>query len=163
MNLRPATAQDFPFIRALVQRPDMQTMVTDEDDEALARYLAGPSSRLLIWGDVDPRGFAIFCDTDEPSGTVLLLRLALVEPGQGEGAAFVQALVSYGFGDLQANRIWLDTSASNLRAQRTYERAGFVLEGRLRQHEFLPTTCQRHDVLLYGIMRTEWDALPKQG
>ncbi len=158
MRLRPATAQDFPFIRALVQRPDMQTMVTDEDGDALMRYLADPSSRMLIWGNDDPRGFAIFCDIDEPSGTVLLMRLALVSPGMGEGAAFLGALVRYAFEDLQANRIWLDTSASNLRARKAYERAGFVLEGCLRQHEFLPTTRTRDDTLLYGLMRDEWAA-----
>ena len=158
MKLRPATAGDFPFIRTLVQRPDMQTMVTDEDDAALARYLAGPSSCILIWGDATPRGFAIFCDTDERSGTVLLLRLALDQPGKGEGAAFLRALVDHAFLDLQANRIWLDTSADNLRAQNAYQRAGFLLEGRLRQHEFHPTTQHRDDTLLYGILRDEWQA-----
>ena len=158
MTLRPATAQDFPFIRALVQRPDMQTMVTDEDDSALAGYLAGPSSRLLIWRQDTPRGFAIICDVDNPSGTVLLLRIAVVTPGQGEGAMFLRALISYAFEVLQANRIWLDTSATNLRAQKAYERAGFILEGRLRQHEFLPTTKLRDDTLLFGILRAEWAA-----
>ena len=158
MRLRPATASDFPCIRALVQRPDMQTMVTDEDDAALARHLASPSSCLLIWGDDTFRGFAIFCDIDERSGTVLLLRLALDRPGHGEGAAFLQALVDYAFQDLLANRIWLDTSADNLRAQKAYQRAGFVLEGRLRSHEFHPKTAHRDDTLLYGILRDEWQA-----
>lgn len=156
MRLRPATAGDFPFIRALVQRPDMQNMVTDEDDAALARYLAGPSSCILIWGEATPRGFAIFCDTDNRAGTVLLLRLALDQPGLGEGAPFLRALVDHAFQDLRANRIWLDTSADNLRAQKAYQRAGFVLEGRLRSHEFHRTTGRRDDTLLYGILRGEW-------
>ena len=158
MRLRAASSADIGFIRALVQRPDMQTMVTDEDDAALARYLGDTSSRVLIWGMDSPRGFAIFCDVDAPSGTVLLLRLALVQPGQGEGPAFLRALVNFAFDELQANRLWLDTSASNLRAQKAYQRAGFILEGRLRQHEFLPTTGTRDDTLLYGIMRDEWPA-----
>ena len=158
MTLRAATVADIPYIRALVQRPDMQTMVTDEDDKALARYIAGPSACVLIWGGDSPRGFAIFCDIDQPSGTVLLLRLALEQPGQGEGAAFLRALVNFAFGALRANRIWLDTSADNLRAQKAYLRAGFTLEGRLRQHEFHPTTQLRDDVLLYGLMRDEWAA-----
>lgn len=161
MRLRAASSADIGFIRALVQRPDMQTMVTDEDDAALARYLGDTSSRVLIWGMDSPRRFAIFCDVDEPSGTVLLLRLALVQPGQGEGAAFLPALVNFAFDELHANRIWLDTSSSNLRAQKAYQRAGFILEGRLRQHEFLPITGTRDDTLLYGIMRDEW--LAKRG
>lgn len=156
MTLRAATTDDIPYIRALVQRPDMQTMVTDEDDAALARYICGPSSCVLIWGEGTPRGFAIFCDIDERSGTVLLLRLALDQPGQGEGALFLKALVDFAFQDLLSNRIWLDTSAENLRAQKAYLRAGFVLEGRLRQHEFHPTTQHRDDTLLYGILRDDW-------
>lgn len=161
MILRPAMAQDLPWIRALAQRPDMRNMITDEDNAVIAGYLADPTYAVLIWRDDGPRGFAIFCDLDEPSGTVMLMRLALDRPGLGEGAAFLRALVFYGFDALKANRLWLDTFASNLRAQKAYQRAGFTLEGRLRHHGFLPATRERDDVLLYGILRSEWQVKPR--
>ena len=39
-----------------------------------------------------------------------------------------------------------------------YERAGFTLEGRLRQHWFRPALGRCVDLMLYGILREEWAA-----
>ncbi len=161
MNLRPASTGDFGFIRALVQRPENKPFVSDEDEAALAGYITDPGCRLLIWGEDASRGFAIFCDIGDPSGTVCLMRLALTEPGRGEGAVFLRALLDYGFGDLGARRLWLDTAGQNLRAQRVYARAGLVLEGRQRQHVFHAPVGEVQDVVLFGMLRSEWDALPR--
>ena len=84
------------------------------------------------------------------------MRLALAAPGQGDGAAFLRALIEFGFGPLNATRIWLDASSENLRAQKAYARAGFVLEGRLRQHEYVPRVGRVIDTLYYGMLRAEW-------
>lgn len=158
--LRPATPDDFPFIRALVQRPDYAIYLTDEDEAGLAAYLADPTSRLLIW---DPatgsKGFALYCEVGDPSGRVELRRLALDQAGQGQGQAFVAELVRYGFDTLGAAKIWLDASGENLRAQTVYTRAGFTLEGHLRQHWYRPTLGRTVDVMLYGLLRSEWQAL----
>ncbi len=158
--LRAATAADFGFVRALVSRPENAPFLTDEDDAALAGYLADPSARLTIWGEA-PRGFALFCDVGDPSGAIHLLRLALDVPGQGEGAVFLRALIDHAFGALRARRLWLDAAGGNLRAQRAYLREGFVLEGCLRQHEYRPSVGRVVDVHLYGMLRDEWDALPR--
>jgi hypothetical protein len=160
MILRPATTGDIGFIRALVQRPENRPFVSDEDEAALAGYITDPTSRLLIWGEGAPRGFAIFCDIGDPSGTILLMRLALSEPGRGEGANFLRALLDHAFIALKAQRLWLDTAGENLRAQRVYARAGLVLEGRQRQHVFHTPVGRVQDVVLYGMLRTEWEALP---
>jgi hypothetical protein len=74
--------------------------VTDEDEAALSGYLTDPTAEVLIWGDAEDRGFAIFCDLGDPSATVCLMRLALCDPGRGEGRAFLSALVDHGFGPL---------------------------------------------------------------
>jgi RimJ/RimL family protein N-acetyltransferase len=161
MTLRPATAQDFGFIRLLARRPENKPFITDEDETALAAYLENPASEILIWQDHAPRGFAIFHDIGDPSGTVNLMRLALDHPGQGEGAAFLRALIDYGFGPLQAQKLWLDAAGDNLRAQRVYVREGFVLEGRQRQHVYHAPVGRVQDVLLYGMLRDEWRALPR--
>ena len=159
MTLRPGAIEDLGFVRALVRRPENAGFLTDEDETALARYLADPTTRLLIWGTDAPRGFAIFCDLDSRAGSVCLMRLCLDAPGQGEGAAFIRALIDYGFETLQARRLWLDTAGENLRAQKAYARAGFTLEGRLRQHEFVPRIGRVIDSLIYGMLRSEWQAL----
>ncbi|MBS3979594.1 MAG: GNAT family N-acetyltransferase [Rhodobacteraceae bacterium] len=158
--LRPATLADVPFIRGIASHPDNAPFITDEDDAALAAYLADPANRLLIWevGCV-PLGFALFCQVDEPSGAVELRRLALAGTGRGQGQPFLRALVDYGFGTLGAARVWLDASSENARAMRTYDRAGFTLEGRLRQHWYRPALGRVVDLILYGMLRSEWEAL----
>lgn len=159
MTLRVATAADFGFIRGLAQRPDYAAYISDEDEAALAAYLTDPSHRLLIWeAEGAPAGFALFCEIGDPSGRVELRRLALDRAGRGAGAGFVQALIRYGFEVLGARKIWLDASSENLRAQKVYERAGFVLEGRLRDHWHRPALGRNVDLMLYGLLRDEWQS-----
>ncbi len=160
MNLRPACPADFAFIRALAQRPENAAFITDEDEAALLGYLGNPSCKLLIWGDETPAGYALLCGIGDPSGVVELRRLALDRPGKGDGAAFVRRLIDHSFDDLAAARLWLDASGENLRAQKVYTRAGFTLEGRLRKHWYRPSLGRVVDMLLYGMMRDEWAALP---
>lgn len=162
MRLRPATQADFPYIRALMQRPDYAAFVADEDDLALAAHLQSPSTRLLIWetdhdaANRTPAGVALYCEIGDPSGRVELRRLALGQAGQGQGVAFLADLCAYAFNELAASRLWLDASAENLRAQRAYIRAGFSLEGRLRAHWFRPALGRSVDLLLYGMLRDDW-------
>ena len=158
--LRRATAADFPFIRALAGHPDNAPFLTDEGEAALAGYVGSPEAQLLIWeAEGHAAGYALFCETRNPAGSVELRRLALAETGGGRGQVYVRALLDYGFSTLGAKRVWLDASSENLRAQRTYERAGFMPEGRLRQHWYRPTTGRTVDVMLYGMLRLEWEAL----
>ncbi len=158
--LRLATAADFPFIRATAGSPDHAPFITDEGNAALAAYLADPACRLLIHEkEGRPAGFALFCEIGEPSGRVELRRLALASVGGGRGQVFLRALLDYSFGTLGAARLWLDASGENLRALRTYERAGFTLEGRLRQHWYRPALGRVVDVALFGMLRSEWETL----
>lgn len=157
MILRPATPADFAFIRGLAGHPDYAPFISDDDEATLAAHLAKPAHRLLIWQDAQgPAGLALYCEIGEPSGRVELRRLALARPNQGEGAAFLQAMIDYAFDDLQARRLWLDASAENIRAQKAYLKAGFVFEGSQRAHWFRPALGHPVDLMLYGILRHEW-------
>lgn len=156
MNLRRATPADFGFIRKVAQHADYAPFITDEDESALAAYLHDADCRLLIWQDAaGPAGFALYAGL-QAHGVVELRRLALARAGLGEGAAFLAALVDHGFVELAADRLWLDASGLNPRAQKTYLRAGFTLEGRLRAHWYRPALGHAVDLLLYGMLRTEW-------
>lgn len=162
--LRAATAADFPFIHALASRPDYAPFITDEDDAALAEYLADPSAQLLI-REIDgaPAGYALFCGIGDPSGAVELRRLALAETDGGRGKAFLRILLDHGFATLGAARIWLDASSENPRAIRLYEQMGFTLEGRLRQHWYRPALGRVVDLMLFGMLRPEWESLEPPG
>ena len=157
MTPRPATATDFPFIRRLAGHPDYAPFITDEDDAALAAYLADPASLLQIWeSQGHPAGFSLWCGIGQPSGAVELRRLALATTGGGRGLAFVRALTDFGFQNLNAARLWLDASAENPRAAKVYQQAGYTLEGCQRAHWFRPCLGRSVDLLLFGMLRAEW-------
>ena len=157
MTLRPATPADFTFIRGLAQRPDYAPFITDEDETALAAYLADPASRLYVWQEGEtPAGFALYCEIGHPTGRVELRRLALAEAGGGRGLGFVKALTDHAFSNLDAARVWLDASGENPRACRIYERAGYRLEGVQRAHWWRPALGRAVDLHLFGLLRQEW-------
>ncbi|NJN79315.1 MAG: GNAT family N-acetyltransferase [Anaerolineales bacterium] len=55
------------------------------------------------------------------------------EWNKGYGAEAMMLLQRHGFETLNLNRVFLRVYADNIRAVRSYEKAGFVLEGRLRE------------------------------
>jgi RimJ/RimL family protein N-acetyltransferase len=75
---------------------------------------------------------------------------------RGHGTEAVRLIVRYGFMELNLNRIQLDVLAINERAMHVYRKAGFVVEGRMRQAVFHNGIYV--DVLRMGILREEWNA-----
>jgi len=73
---------------------------------------------------------------------------------QGIGTRVMRLLLRYGFNTLNLNRIALEVYDSNPRAVRTYEKAGFVLEGRKRQATY--RNGMYSDVLIMSVLRSEW-------
>lgn len=73
---------------------------------------------------------------------------------QGYGTEALELMLEHGFNTLNLNRIFLRVYASNPRARRSYEKAGFVLEGTMREGLF------RHgkyiDVHIMGVLRSDW-------
>ena len=157
--LRPAVAADIPFIRSLTTRPDYAPFISDSDDAQLQVWIDSPSDRFLIWETDAARGFAVVRDIDRPGGIVELFRIALDRAGGGQGERFLRALVDHGFRKLGAERLWLDASAENPRAVKVYARAGFQVEGILRAHWYRPALGRAVDLILMGLLRSDWQAL----
>jgi RimJ/RimL family protein N-acetyltransferase len=76
------------------------------------------------------------------------------EWGKGYGTDASKVTIRFGFQELNLHRIWLDVFGYNERAQALYRRLGFTEEGRLREH--LARDGRRYDVILMGLLRTEW-------
>jgi len=74
--------------------------------------------------------------------------------GKGYGTDAMQLVLRYAFTELNLHRVSLDVFGYNPRAIRSYEKAGFKHEGRLRQ--LLARDEQRVDDLWMGILRDEW-------
>jgi len=80
--------------------------------------------------------------------------------GAGLGTDAVNALADFCFGQLRLERLWLVTDSVNARAQRVYEKAGFVREGVLRRAFYQDGVFQ--DDIRMAMLRSEWDALPRK-
>ena len=79
---------------------------------------------------------------------------------KGLGTETMGLLLRHGFETLNLNRIMLRVYADNLRAVRTYEKAGFKMEGTLRQAVF--KRGNYGDVHIMSVLRREWDARKKE-
>src|SRR5262249_45205740 len=77
--------------------------------------------------------------------------------GRGVGTAAMRLLVDFGFVRRNLHRIHLQAIASNAAALRSYEKAGFVVEGRLREHAWVRGRYE--DIVLMAILRSEHRAL----
>jgi ribosomal-protein-alanine N-acetyltransferase len=80
--------------------------------------------------------------------------------GKGYGTDALNALVDFGFGELRLERIELEVFDYNLRAIRSYEKAGFQTDAVLRRSRF--HRGAHHDVHLMSILRGDWAAMPRK-
>lgn len=74
--------------------------------------------------------------------------------GKGYGTDAMRIILRYAFDELNLKRVTLNVFAYNPRAIRSYEKAGFKLEG--CQREALHKDGQRYDILYMGILREDW-------
>jgi len=74
--------------------------------------------------------------------------------GKGYGTDAMRLTLRYGFIELNLRRISLTVFEFNQRAIRSYEKAGFRLEGRQRQ--IMQREGHRWDIFYMGILREEW-------
>ena len=73
---------------------------------------------------------------------------------QGYGTEVMRLLLKHAFESLNLNRISLMVYESNLGAIRSYEKSGFILEGRKRQGMYIDGSYE--DILLMSILKDEW-------
>lgn len=73
--------------------------------------------------------------------------------GKGYGSAAVRLIVKHAFEDIGMVRIYLYVLASNAPAIKTYEKCGFVTEGRLRRHVLKKGIFE--DMIVMGLCREE--------
>ncbi|HEX6816838.1 MAG TPA: GNAT family protein [Ktedonobacterales bacterium] len=87
------------------------------------------------------------------------LGIAISDPeylGKGYGRDAISLLLDWSFRIQNYRRIELETLATNERAVRSYRACGFVEEGRKRLCEYV--NGEYVDVLVMGILRSEWEA-----
>lgn len=82
-------------------------------------------------------------------------RIALLAAHQGKGIGTEATIIAldHAFTVLDLHRVSLEVYAFNPRAQRSYEKAGFVVEGRLR--EVLHWDGEWVDAIVMSVLRTD--------
>ena len=86
--------------------------------------------------------------------------IGLGEPdfwGQGYGTDAMRVVVRYAFIALNLHRVSLNVFEYNLRAIRSYEKAGFTIEGRLKSA--MQRDGKRWDWFYMGLLRSDWELL----
>lgn len=73
---------------------------------------------------------------------------------KGFGSEVTELMVNYAFNTLNLNRIQLHVALENEKAIKIYKRAGFVVEGTLRQAMF--RNGKYHDFFVMGILAEDW-------
>ena len=75
--------------------------------------------------------------------------------GKGYATEVTRALVDFGFKELGVHRIYATTDVDNIASKRVLEKAGMVLEGRLREDMIIHDRYR--DSLILGILKPEWN------
>jgi len=75
---------------------------------------------------------------------------------RGYGREAMELLMRFAFDELNLHRLCLTVFSYNEAAIALYESLGFVREGVYRQH--LHRDGRRYDMILYGILRDEWES-----
>lgn len=76
--------------------------------------------------------------------------------GKGYGHEAMQLVLEFAFLELNLHRVQLSVFEYNTPAIRLYEKLGFTREG--VQREFLQRDGRRYDMILFGLLRHEWQA-----
>jgi RimJ/RimL family protein N-acetyltransferase len=77
-------------------------------------------------------------------------RIALAEPGRGYGTEATRLVLDYAFDVVGVHRVTLEVFDFNKRAQRVYEKCGFIREG--LQREALYWDGQWHDTIDMAVL-----------
>ncbi len=126
----------------------------DEHRRWFERCLKTGSRHLLIFeADGEPMGFVSF-NSPDAGGVSEWGFYAAPEAPKGAGRKLGAAAIQHGFGDLKLHKICGKTLGSNERSIRFHQKFGFQREGVLREQHF--DGERYHDIVCFGLLRTEW-------
>ncbi|MFC4242740.1 GNAT family N-acetyltransferase [Gryllotalpicola reticulitermitis] len=114
---------------------------------------AGPSIRFVIEVDGAPVGSAGLFNVDHLARHAEVgIALVADARGRGIGTTALSQIVDFAFVRCNLRRVHLEVISSNVGAVRAYEKAGFVVEGRLREHAWVRGHYE--DIILMGLLRS---------
>lgn len=162
LRIERARPSDIPAIQAIEADPRYEGLVGRWPRARHRQEMALPSSRyfVLLDGEGEVAGFALLQGFDDPDRKVHLKRIAVREPGAGLGSRLLRAVLDSIYRETGVNRIDLDVFLGNDRARRTYEKAGFKVEGVLRDYHRDGDGSFR-DMWLMSVLRRDWERVTR--
>ncbi len=163
--LRPMTEADTDDIVAWRNSPGVrQSFIYQEDftPEGHLRWLhevveTGRAAQMMICEEGSGRalGSVYIRDIDHThhKGEYGIFLGTEEARGRGIGTEAAKLMIAYGFEKLHLHRIYLRALAGNTRAIRSYEKAGFVKEGFLKDDVYIHGTYQ--DIVWMAIVRED--------
>ena len=155
LTLRRALPADLDAIMALERRPGYEALVGRSTRPQHEAMFFGARHVYLIGERETAVAFAILRDLDDAHGNVYLQRIAVAQPGEGEGARFLKLAIDWAFAHSAAHRVHLDCFDDNFRAHTMYAKLGFTRDGLLRE-AYLDPLGRRRTLVLMALTRTEW-------
>ena len=163
--LRPMEAADAPLYQQWRADADVALLAGFSEPLSLAAVERRVGDRspddthaylICLLNDGRPIGEAALFEHDRINGSAELGIFIgeRSEWGKGYGTDAVEAIVAFGFEAQRLERVWLNVWTENPRAQRAYEKAGFVHEGTLRHDRW--ERGQYTDGHVMSILRDEW-------
>jgi len=173
-------------LRAL-ERSDLPKICQWLNDEEVMYYWGDPGNTTSLaeverWFNEeldrrhqDSRGYIIETPDGVPIGQISYMHLSPknrdaelgIQIGEkdywdkGYGTDAIMAFLNYLFSELQLHRVYLSTQSYNTRAQKCYEKCGFVKEAVLRESTFVKG--KYYDSIDMGILRHEFNQQERAG
>lgn len=165
--LRPIEEEDIPIIAKWLNDEEVTyymfygqfPMSKSQVAEMIKKQVESPSNVVLIIEDKKtgrPIGFGGLYDI-HPTARKAEFRILIGEKdywNKGYGTETIELLTFYGFDRLNLNRIWLGVTEENKRALRAYEKAGYKVEGVLRQDIY--RNSRYYNSVRMSILREEY-------
>jgi RimJ/RimL family protein N-acetyltransferase len=150
---------DLDYVLAAEQHADNQPFIIPWSREKHQAAIADPDVAHLIVQTVGQTpvkvGFIILAGLRDPNDSIEFRRIVITEKGQGYGKATIEQVKQVVFDIYHAHRLWLDVKEHNHRAQTLYAKAGFMVEGTLR--DCLKTSDGYESLILMSILRSEYE------
>lgn len=156
--LARAEPSDIAAIRAIEADPLYDGLVGRWTEERHLAEMALPSSLYFVLRDAggEVAGFALIQNLGDSDRKCHLKRIAVREPGTGAGSTLLKGILDRLFTESDVNRIDLDVFVGNDRARRAYEKAGFAVEGVLRDYH-RNVDGSFSSMWLMSVLRRDWE------
>lgn len=169
LTCTPLGEEDWPFFLALQQHPDVMRYVAE--DRPVSAIREAFDSRLLPWmpgsahwlclvvrdtASQTPLGVTGYIHRESDCAEVGFL-FAPSAQGKGYGYESLEALVDYAFNHGGIRRLTATVTAGNAASRGLLEKAGFRLEGELRESYYLAGRWQND--WLFGLLKHEIQTL----